>query len=70
MRASDISRKLLKKQTHSNGQAKTAIVQSYITDPFLFHGRKFDIRHFMMVTTINGNLKAYWYSEGYLRTSS
>ena len=23
-----------------------------------------------MVTVVNGNLKAYWYSEGYLRTSS
>ena len=24
----------------------------------------------MLVTCINGNFKAYWYEEGYLRTSS
>lgn len=70
MRASDISKKLLKKQTHTNGQTKTTIVQSYLSNALLYQGRKFDIRHFMMITIINGNLKAYWYSEGYLRTSS
>lgn len=24
----------------------------------------------MMITIVNGNLKAYWYADGYLRTSS
>jgi hypothetical protein len=24
----------------------------------------------MMLTTINGRLKGYWYEEGYIRTSS
>jgi hypothetical protein len=61
-KTADISRKVLKKQHHSNGQVKTTIVQSYLTDLLLYHGRKFDIRHYMMLTVINGNLKAYWYS--------
>jgi hypothetical protein len=70
MRAAEVTRKLLKKETHPNGQPKTTIVQSYITDPFLYCGRKFDMRHYMMITITNGVLKAYWYSEGYVRTSS
>lgn len=45
-------------------------MQSYITDPMLYQRRKFDLRHYMLVTIINGSLKAYWYSEGYVRTSS
>ena len=57
-----MTRKLLKKQFHQNGQPKTTIVQSYITEPLLYCGRKFDIRHYLMITIINGNLKAYWYS--------
>ena len=36
----------------------------------LFNKRKFDIRCYLLVTSVNGNLKAYWYREGYLRTSS
>ena len=61
---------LIKKEKHDNGQTKTYIIQSYINRPFLYNGRKFDVRHFMLVTSINGILKAYWYKEGYLRTSS
>lgn len=66
---SSISR-LLKKAKHENGQAVTYIVQSYINRPFLYNNRKFDIRHFMMLTSVNGVVKAYWYKEGYIRTSS
>jgi tubulin polyglutamylase TTLL1 len=36
----------------------------------LINRRKFDIRVFALVTSINGNMKAYFYEEGYLRTSS
>jgi GH43 family beta-xylosidase len=36
----------------------------------LYNKRKFDIRCFMLITCINGNLKGYWYEEGYIRTSS
>lgn len=38
--------------------------------PFLYHRRKFDIRHYMLITSVNGILRAYWYKEGYIRTSS
>ena len=38
--------------------------------PFLYQKRKFDLRLFMMLTSINGVTKCYWYKEGYIRTSS
>lgn len=59
-----------RREKHHNGQTKTFILQSYIDRPFLYNGRKFDIRHYMMITSVNGILKAYWYKEGYIRTSS
>jgi hypothetical protein len=31
--------------------------------------RKFDIRTYVLMTSINGNTKVYIYEEGYLRTS-
>ena len=49
---------------------RTYIVQAYINNPFLYNGRKFDIRHYMMITSVNGILKGYWYQDGYIRTSS
>lgn len=48
----------------------TFIIQNYMTKPLLYNGRKFDIRHFMLLTSVNGIVKAYWYRDGYLRTSS
>lgn len=36
----------------------------------LYNGRKFDIRTYMLISTNNGILRAYWYREGYVRTSS
>lgn len=50
-------------------QGKTSIVQKYIEKPFLVHGRKFDIRCFALVTSINGIIQAYFYIDGYIRTS-
>lgn len=35
-----------------------------------FQKRKFDIRTYLLMVSIGGVLKFYWYSEGYLRTSS
>jgi len=49
---------------------KTFIIQSYIDKPFLYQRRKFDIRHYMMITSINGKVKGYWYELGYIRTTS
>jgi len=47
----------------------TCIVQRYVHNPLLIKKRKFDIRTYAMLTSINGNLKGYMYEEGYLRTS-
>ena len=49
---------------------RTSIVQKYIENPLLIAGRKFDIRAFAMLTSINGVLKAYMYKDCYFRTSS
>lgn len=49
---------------------KTLIVQSYIKNPLLINKRKFDIRCYGMLVTHYGNLRGYFYEEGYLRTSS
>lgn len=48
---------------------KSYIVQKYMDKPLLINKRKFDIRWFVLVTAINGNLWAYWYRDGYIRTS-
>ncbi|CAI2371443.1 unnamed protein product [Moneuplotes crassus] len=53
----------------SNKSNKTCIIQKYIEYPLLIHKRKFDIRMFMMITSINGCMKGYFYKDGYLRTS-
>lgn len=51
-------------------QGRTCIVQKYIHNPLLIKKRKFDIRTYSLLATINGNMKGYAYEEGYLRTSS
>lgn len=35
-----------------------------------FNRRKFDIRTYLLMVSIGGIQKFYWYAEGYLRTSS
>ena len=58
------------KKVHKNGEIQSYIIQKYIEKPLLYQNRKFDIRCFMLLTSINGILKAYFYQEGYVRTSS
>lgn len=65
-----INRIITSKETHKNGKRKTFILQSYIEKPLLYNKRKFDIRCYMLVTEGNKNMKAFWYKEGYIRTSS
>jgi hypothetical protein len=36
----------------------------------LFNKRKFDIRCYILMTSVNGRIKAYWFKDGYVRTSS
>jgi len=57
-------------ESSTRNSRRTCIVQKYIHNPLLISKRKFDIRTFAMLTSINGNLKGYEYEEGYLRTSS
>ncbi len=57
------------KKFHKNGELKTYIVQKYLK-PFLYNSRKFDIRHYLLITSVNGIIKGYWYKSGYIRTSS
>jgi len=52
------------------GKAHTYIVQKYIDKPYLINKRKFDLRIYSLITSINGGMQGYYYSEGYIRTSS
>jgi len=44
-------------------------VQRYIENPALYKNRKFDIRCFAIITSINSFRKGFVYDDGYLRTS-
>lgn len=46
------------------------IIQKYMKNIFLYNKRKFDIRVYMLMVTIGGITKFFWYEEGYIRTSS
>ena len=66
----DIKNAIKTKKSHANGKSKSYIIQEYIYNPFLYSGRKFDIRHFILVTSNFGRIQGYMYQEGYLRTAS
>lgn len=51
----------LVQSTNFNGNKRSYIIQKYIEKPLLYKNRKFDIRTFTMMCTINGNLQGYWY---------
>ena len=66
----DIKKEIKERKTNANGSLRTYIVQSYIDRPLLYHGRKFDLRHYLMVTSTEGTIRGYFYQEGYVRTTS
>jgi tubulin---tyrosine ligase len=55
--------------SEAGNSQKTFILQKYIEAPALYKNRKFDIRCFALISSINGHLKGYNYLDGYLRTS-
>jgi tubulin monoglycylase TTLL3/8 len=48
----------------------TFIIQKYLEKPYLVNKRKFDIRCYAMITSLNGFIQGYFYQEGYIRTTS
>jgi hypothetical protein len=57
----DVRLRLRGRERNMNGKYRTFIVQKYLERPLLYQRRKFDIRHYMMLTCINGSFKGYWY---------
>lgn len=66
----EIKQLVKNKQKWQDGSSKTYIIQSYIENPLLYKKRKFDIRHYIVITCINGCRKGYWFADGYVRTTS
>jgi hypothetical protein len=60
----------IRRKLHRRKNAHTYIIQKYLTNPLLYHKRKFDIRTYLLMLSIGGVTKYFWYNEGYLRTSS
>ena len=58
------------KELQKSGELRTYIVQKYIDRPLLYKKRKIDFRLFMLLTSVNGHQKGYFFKEGYIRTSS
>ena len=67
-----VEKSLDKIKTHieNNSSKHSFIVQKYLKSIFLYNKRKFDIRVYMLMVTIGGITKFFWYEEGYIRTSS
>ena len=57
----DIMLRLKAKEKSSDGKPRTFIIQKYIEKPLLYKSRKFDIRHYLLMTCCNGTVKAYWF---------
>ena len=62
-------KQIIQRASTSNDKEKTFIIQKYIDYPLLIHHRKFDIRGYGVMTSINGQLKGYFYEDAYIRTA-
>ena len=51
---------MVKNTERSNGRQKSYIIQKYLMQ-FLYNKRKFDIRTYVLFTSVKGTYKAYWY---------
>ena len=67
--SNDLNKIIFEVTSKINTADHTYIIQKYIEKPFLINKRKFDIRLYTLVTSVNGVLQAYYYQEGYLRTA-
>ena len=61
--------KCVDEKKYTGNSQRTYIIQKYIYKPMLYKNRKFDIRCYALITIINDKFQAYFYKEGYLRTS-
>ena len=62
--ASTIEEILNTKNEYIEGEMR--LVQPFVADPFLINGKKFDLRTYVLVTSISP-LRAYFYDEGLVR---
>ncbi|KAL4487125.1 hypothetical protein ABPG72_001577 [Tetrahymena utriculariae] len=51
-------------------KSQKIIVQKYIEQPLLLQKRKFTIKCFVLLTSYNDHLNAYWYEDGFISTCS
>jgi len=56
-----------KKQPYNKYRSNIIVLQKYIENPLLYHGRKFDIRIWVLLTH---DLKVYMFNEGHLKCCS
>ena len=70
MAYSDVEAIEIAKKMFEDERCKTVVVQSYIHNPLLFKGRKFDLRCYALVVKLFGKASVFFYRLGYMRTSS
>lgn len=69
------SKQSIKKPSNALKEAKehgknVFLVQRYLTNPLLYKNRKFDIRCYVLMVRYNSQIFAYFFKQGYARTSS